>query len=222
LSNLLSSRDRPSIEEQLERRYTGTEALLSKIPTVNRFRLVSAATLALALAGCGQSGQSASTHAKSTAKAPAGSSVAMTQTCSTSALVVWLGLGEGGAAAGSTYYPLELTNVSSHRCRLFGFPGVSAVSSHQLGTPAQRDRSRPTHTVTLLPGGTAHTVLRIVDVLNFPAAKCKPVEASGFRVYPPDERSAAEIPFSFRACSAKGLIFLSVQPVQPGVGIPGR
>ena len=188
-------------------------------------RLISLATLgalATALAGCGQAGGPASTHAKTTRKAPAGSGVAMTRNCTTSGLVVWLGLGEGGAAAGSTYYPLELTNISSHRCRLFGFPGVSAVAGHQLGSPAGRNRARHANTVNLLPGATAHTVLQIVDVGNFPAARCKPSDAGGLRVYPPNELSAAEIPFSFRACSAKGPVFLSVEPIQPGIGIPGR
>ena len=174
---------------------------------------------ALALAGCGQSAPR-STTAK-VAPAGGGSSAEMTQACSTAGLEVWLGLGEGGAAAGSTYYPLEFTNTSNHRCRLFGFPGVSAVAGGQLGSPAQRNRAHPTYHVTLLPGATAHTVLQITDVDNFDASTCKPAEASGLRVYPPGQFSAAEIPFSFRACSAKGSVFLSVQPIQPGVGIPG-
>jgi hypothetical protein len=76
---------------------------------------------ALALAGCGQS-SSPNTTTKAKRPAPAGSNVAMTQRCSTADLVVWLGVGEGGATAGSTYYPLELTNVSNRSCRLFGFP----------------------------------------------------------------------------------------------------
>jgi hypothetical protein len=145
----------------------------------------------------------------------------MTRECTTSGLVVWLGLGEGGAAAGSTYYPLEFTNVSSRRCRLFGFPGVSAVAARQLGSPAARNRAHPRTPVNLLPAATAHTILQIVDVGNFPATKCKPVDASGLRIYPPNQSSAAGIPFSFRACSAKGR-FLSVEPIQPGIGIPGR
>jgi hypothetical protein len=145
----------------------------------------------------------------------------MVRTCSTSRLAVWLGLGEGGAAAGSTYYPLELTNISRRTCRLFGFPGVSAYRGHQLGNPAQRDRSRPASRVNLLPGATAHTLLRIVNVANFPAARCRPVTANRLRVFPPDQRAAAEIPFAFRACSVKGPVFLSVEPIQPGVGVPG-
>jgi hypothetical protein len=197
------------------------------IRSVTRF-LAPVAALAVA-AGCGASGSTsthaATTHAATTTKqASGGSSVAMVQKCSTSDLEIWLGLGGGGAAAGSTYYPLEITNVSNHRCRLFGFPGVSAisVSGRQPGSPAQRDRSHPTYHVSLLPGSTVHTVVRIADVLNFPASRCKPVAASGLRVYPPDQTEAAEIPFGFRACSVKGPIFLSVQAVQPGVGIPGR
>ena len=145
----------------------------------------------------------------------------MTRACSTSRLEVWLGVGEGGAAAGSTYYPLEFTNTSSRNCRLFGFPGVSAVANGQLGSPARRNRAHPTQTITLLPGATAHTVLQIVDVGNFSPSKCKPADASDLRVYPPGQFSAAEIPFGFRACSAKGPIFLSVEPIQPGIGIPG-
>jgi hypothetical protein len=202
-SNLLSMRD----ERSIERRYTGSKLLLNTIRTMKKLLVV----LVVALVGCGGS---AATTPK---RAPA----AMTHRCTTSGLAVWLGVGEGGAAAGSTYYPLEFTNTSNHRCRLFGFPGVSAVSSRQLGSPAQRNRAHPTHTVNLKPGATAHTVLQVVDVGNFPAARCKPAEASGLRVYPPGQLAAAEIPFSFRGCSAKGPIFLSVQPIQPGVGIPG-
>jgi hypothetical protein len=75
--------------------------------------------------------------------------------------------------------------------------------------------------VTLVPGATAHAVLQVVDVGNFSSGRCRPAEATGLRVYPPGQFSAAEIPFGFRACSAKGPIFLSVEPIQPGVGIPG-
>ena len=170
--------------------------------------------VALAAAGCGQSSPR-STAAKVT---PSAGSAEMMNACSTSGLEVWLGLGEGGAAAGSTYYPLEFTNTSVRRCRLFGFPGVSAVADGQLGSPAERNRTRPMYHVNLRPGATAHTVLQIVDV---GASECKPAEASGLRVYPPGQFTAAEIPFAFRACSAKGPAFVSVEPIQPGVGIPG-
>ena len=50
----------------------------------------------------------------------------------------------------------------------------------------------------------------------------RPVTADGLTVYPPGAVSAAQIPFRFRACSAKGPVFLSVTPVQPRVGVPGH
>jgi hypothetical protein len=65
-------------------------------------------------------------------------------------------------------------------------------------------------------------VLQIADVSAFPASNCKPVAAGGLTVYPPGAVNAAQIPFRFRACSAKGPRFLEVEPVQPRVGIPGH
>ena len=185
----------------------------------------------LALAGCGSghhaatatsaSTRTASSSTSGTTTATAPSAPASTARCSTSALAVWIGVGEGGATAGSTFYPLELTNVSSHACHLFGFPGVSAFAGHQLGSPAQRNHAVPKHTVTLLPGETAHTVVQITDVSNFSRSQCAPVTAFGLKVIPPDERTSLSVPFSFRACSKAGPIYLAVQPVQPGVGVPG-
>ena len=149
--------------------------------------------------------------------------VATTPRCTTAGLEVWLGVGGGGGQAGSIAYPMEFTNVSGHACHLFGFPGVSAeASGHQVGSAARRDASAPEHTVTLRPGATAHTVLQIADVSAFPASSCKPVTAGGLTVYPPGAVNAAQIPFRFRACSAKGPGFLSVGPVRPRVGVPGH
>jgi hypothetical protein len=202
-------------------RYTGTKALLSRIATVGGIRFIPAVALAVVLAGCGQSGSTSSTRTTAKKATHAAGGAATLRTCSTSQLAVWLGLGEGGAAAGSVYYPLEFTNVSRHACRLLGFPGVSAAGRHQLGSPAQRNRAVAPHAVNLAPGATAHTVIQLSDVLNFPAARCKPATASFLRVYPPDQRRAQDIPFRFRACSAEGPIYLSVEPIQPGVGIPG-
>jgi Protein of unknown function (DUF4232) len=176
-------------------------------------RLICLSALAVAVAGCGQN---------STGKAQTRRPASPARACSTSGLEVWLGLGEGGGTAGSTYYPLEFTNVSRTTCRLFGFPGVSARRSRQVGSPAKRDHSRRALRVTLAPGATAHALLRIVDVDVLARANCMPVEATSLRVYPPGQTVPATIPFRFRACSAPGPIFLFVRPVQPSVGIPGH
>jgi Protein of unknown function (DUF4232) len=190
-----------------------------------RVRVIPLALVAVSLVGC------ASGHKRSASVAPAGSTSSGTGTatapssttarCATSALAVWIGLGEGGSTAGSTFYPLELTNVSTHVCHLFGYPGVSAWRGHQLGSPAERDHAVPKHTVTLAPGETAHTVLRISDVGNFSRSRCAPATAFGLKVIPPDETTSKGVPFGFRACSKAGPVYLTVQPVQSGVGVPG-
>jgi Domain of unknown function (DUF4232) len=63
---------------------------------------------------------------------------ASTPRCTTSGLVVWLNT-QGDGAAGSTYYKLQLTNLSGNACTVQGFPGVSAVglADGQVGRPAR-------------------------------------------------------------------------------------
>jgi hypothetical protein len=192
---------------------------------VTRLVVFPVALAALVVAGCGSDHHAASsTPAAGTTVQ--GSTIANSRSvsaprCTTSALAVWLGVGEGGGTAGSTYYPVELSNISNHACHLRGFPGVSAWSGHQLGSPARRDHAQPVQTVTLTRGDTAHVLVRITDVGNLPATSCRPATATQLKVFPPDERAARFVPFSFRACSKSGPVFLSVRAVEPGVGIPG-
>ncbi|MFN8124141.1 MAG: DUF4232 domain-containing protein [Thermoleophilia bacterium] len=135
--------------------------------------------------------------------------------CHPPALVVWLDT-RGDGAAGSTFYDLVFTNLSARTCRLSGYPGVSAVTAGgaRLGRPAGRDTTRAPRAVRLAPGASAVTTLRIVDVLNYPAALCRPVMAAGLRVYPPGSTRSARVPFPFRACSRGGPQFLSVRAVR--------
>ncbi len=183
------------------------------------------ALAALVVAGCGSThraaGNTAATGTTVSGMTTVSAIHASTPRCTTAALAVWLGLGEGGGTAGSTFYPLELSNISSHACHLRGFPGVSAWNGHQLGSPAQRDNTVGAQMVTLAHGDTAHVLLRITDVGNVPASSCSPTTARQLKVFPPDERSARFVPFSFRACSKPGPVFLSIRAVEPGVGIPG-
>jgi len=141
---------------------------------------------------------------------------AATPKCTPSGTQTWLGLGLGGATAGSTYYPLEFSNVGHHACTLTGYPGVSAYrGAVQVGPAASR--SGQSHgTVTLAPGATAHAILRIVD---WSALCSTEVVADGLKVYPPAETRSEPIPFSFGACAHRGV--LSIGAVRAGVGIPG-
>jgi hypothetical protein len=139
-----------------------------------------------------------------------------TAACATSGLVVWLNNQSGGAAAGSTYYKLELTNLSGHACTLRGYPGVSAIDlrGRRLGSAAGRNPTHPSRTITLAQGASASTVLQIADAFNYPAATCRRTTAAGLRVYPPNQTQAKTVPFPFLACSRVGPTYLHVTPVQ--------
>jgi Protein of unknown function (DUF4232) len=147
-----------------------------------------------------------------------GSSLAATHSsaasrCTTGQLVVWMDT-EGNGAAGSVFYKLQFTNLSRHRCTLFGYPGVSAVDlhGHQLGSPAARLHTHPRR-VTLGKGATTRATLQIVEALNFPKSRCHPVKAAGLRVFPPNTRTSRIVPFPFDACSRHGLVYMNVKPV---------
>jgi hypothetical protein len=142
--------------------------------------------------------------------------------CTTDMLEIWLGLGEGGGVAGGVYYPMEFTNVSAGTCSLSGFPGVSTWNGSQLGSPAGRDRSVAPSTVVLRPGASGHTLLKLADLGVFSPDQCRPQTATALRVFPPGSRSAAFIPYTFQACSLKGPIFMTVQALQKGLGVPGH
>jgi Protein of unknown function (DUF4232) len=144
-----------------------------------------------------------------------GASAATVPRCTTSGLVVWLDTHPGGTA-GSLIYRLELTNLSGRTCSVFGYPGVSAVdlAGRQLGSSATRDHARVAHTVTLRNGHTAVSLVRIVNVGNFPSASCGPVMAAGLRVFPPNSATSKIVPFPFRACSRTAPTYLFVRVVQ--------
>ena len=134
--------------------------------------------------------------------------------CKTSGLVVWLDT-RGGAAAGSAYYTLELTNQSGHSCTLFGYSGVSAVDlrGRRLGSAASRSPSAR-HLVTLRNGASAGAQLQIATAANFSRSACHQVAAAGLRVYPPNQTASKVVPFPFQACSRTGPVYLHVASVR--------
>lgn len=149
--------------------------------------------------------------------------------CATADLSGVVNTSQGGAAAGSTYYPLNLTNTSKASCFLFGYPGVSFVtgpSGSQIGEPASRNPAVAPRTVILTPGGTAHVTVQVVDALNYSNSDCKPVTAHWLKVFPPGQFTALYIKFTATTCSAKlpaklG-VPLTVDAVKGGAGRPGQ
>ena len=141
--------------------------------------------------------------------------------CTAEDLGVWVAVSQGNGGAGSLYLPLQFTNLSRHACAMRGFPGVSAVdrNNHQLGSPASWDHAVSARTVVLARGATAHTILRYGDVAVTTAPGCHPTFGTfELRIYPPGQRRATYAAFDLQACSHAGPIYLSVEPIRPGVG----
>lgn len=147
--------------------------------------------------------------------------------CTTSDLVVWLNT-SGNGAAGSAYYNLNFTNLSSRSCTLKGYPGVSGLSltSTQLGSSAARDVAHAATLITLTSArsaaglaasnakNSATVILQMTDANNYPASTCGQVTAAGLRVYPPGQTASKVIPFPFVACSKSGPRYLHVEAEQ--------
>ena len=147
--------------------------------------------------------------------------------CPTSALRAKVNKTKGGAAAGTTYVALDLTNTSGHSCDLYGFPGVSFRSGNPgslIGAPASRPTTFGPQTVSLASGATAHAWLGLVDVGNFSSSVCGPVTAHWLKIYPPDQFTALYTQFTAQVCSKKVTAGspLIILPIRPGAGTAGR
>lgn len=136
--------------------------------------------------------------------------------CTAADLGVWVAADQSNGTAGSIYYPLEITNLSTGTCYLYGHPGVSAVNGagHQLGQSAQWNPGTA-RVVNLAPGATAHAMLQYVTVQVSPG--CKPVNAAGLKVYPPDQTSSTSAFWTLASCTT-GPVYMNVGVIQPGPG----
>jgi hypothetical protein len=209
--------------------------------------LAAAAALAVLLAGCGSgaapnpaaapggsvpgrqtlsattggSGRSASPPPPAAAGGPAGLAA-----CRAASLRVTVGTRQAGAAAGSTYYPVDFTNVSRSPCALYGYPGVSFVTSgggggRQIGAPAQRNPAFGKLTVRLAAGGAAHAWLQVAQAGNYPASACRPVRAHWLRVFAPGQTVPSFVSYPLDACASPSVPLLTVMPVRAGQGVQG-
>jgi hypothetical protein len=178
---------------------------------------VAAAGLIAAVAASSPGAASGAALASDTARL----SSAPVPACQASRLGVWIALAQSNGAAGTIYYPLNFTNVSGRTCSLHGFPGVSAIArnGHQLGSPAGWATKVAARTVVLAPGATAHTILQYRDAEVSTAPGCDPVNtAVVLRVYPPNQYDATIAAFDLQVCSHAGPVYMSVEPILPGVG----
>jgi hypothetical protein len=189
--------------------------LLERSRTTNVITIVTAMVLVAALFVWGFAGR------------PLASSAATAPECTTASLDVWLNT-NGNGAAGSSYYSLNLTNLSASTCSLYGYPGISAITQAgvQVGSAASRSSAHAVSVITLtsarsakgLETSTAHNtatvVLQITDAENYPQASCVPITAAGLRVYPPNQKESTVVPYPFVACAKTGPRVLHVESVQ--------
>ena len=199
----------------------------------------STAVSASSSSGASSASASATGAASSAASAGASSSVAAasgTPACTSADLKVSLG-GGAGAGMSQNHIGLELRNVGSSPCTLYGYPGVSWVAGadgHQVGAAAERqsDNSGSAEgTVTLAVGALASAPLDIVDAAVIPPSECKPVAVRGLRVYPPGEKAALFLPLATASGGYGECSLATKQPtltigylqagVQPGGGDVG-
>jgi hypothetical protein len=198
--------------------------------------VVAAATAGL-LAGCASAPAppvSATASGHQSQHATAGSSSAPATVpglnglavCQPADLEVAVDTSQAGAAAGSTEYPVNFTNISSAPCGLYGYPGMSFVtaaggSGTQIGAAAQRDPAFPDLAVRLPAGGTAHSWLQVAQAGSYPASACQPTTAHWLRVFPPGDTAASYVKVSFDACASASTPLLTVMPIRSGRGVRG-
>ncbi|MGO5148464.1 DUF4232 domain-containing protein [Bifidobacterium boum] len=123
-----------------------------------------------------------------------------------------------GGGAGSSYPYLVLTNSGSRTCTLRGYPGVSLRHGDmQIGAAAERDRTVDASTITLQPGQSAHSALRIVNAGNFDSSACTPTAADTMLIYPPDQKESISIDATgITGCANSDTQILYVQVFQQG------
>lgn len=131
-------------------------------------------------------------------------------------------LGRGGAAAGTAYIALLLTNRSRVTCTLTGYPGVSFVAgtdAHQVGAPASRDRRFSATPVTLSPGATSHATIAVANFANYDQSACKPASATGYRIFPPGSTGSLLISAPQKVCSRPGVQSFQTSVVRTGTSL---
>jgi len=149
--------------------------------------------------------------------------------CATAGLKIKVDTSQGGAAAGSTYVPIDFTNTTSSTCTMFGYPGVSFVTGvpgSQIGRPAKRNPADQATMVTLAPGAVAHATLQVAEAGHYNPSDCKAVTAHWLKVYPPNQFNPIYTKYTAQVCSAKlphGLgSQLGIYVVRPGPGKAGQ
>jgi len=160
----------------------------------------------------GSATPAATSAATSSSAPPAG-----TADCLSSGLQAELGASQG--TAGTIYQVIELTNTSASNCTLYGYPGVSFVTSQggsQVGAPATRNPAVQATQLTLAPGGKANMLLAVHDAGAYP--DCRLTSVDWLRVYPPGDYGSLYVQYKAQTCANTHKSILTVTAVSAGAG----
>lgn len=189
---------------------------MNYLPARSTARRLFAAAAAAVAAG------TIATAACAASSSPAAHAAPVIPACAGTTIGAWIAVSQGSEASGTSYYPLEFTNIGGYTCSLSGYPVVSAISRAgvRLGSPAGRGLLTVAPRVVLAPGATAHTTLAYHGRLVSTGGGCGPVEgAFELRVYLAGQQRATYAAFGFQACSHAGPVYLTItEPIRAGVG----
>jgi hypothetical protein len=88
----------------------------------------------------------------------------------------------------------------------------------QVGAAASRSTAAAPKAVTLAAGQTANALLRITQAVNYPASTCQPTPTTYLQIYPPNQTTAIDLPYTSTGCASTSVILLSIGVVQAGTG----
>ena len=140
----------------------------------------------------------ATTSTSSTAQGPT-STVRSAASDACVAAHLKLTLGEGGAAAGSRYQTVVLTNTGSAACTLTGYPGVSLQDSSgaRIGPPAGREAGTVAK-VSLPPNGGQASFF-IHTTADMSGTGCQAASAA-IAVIAPNDTATLTVPGEITVC----------------------
>jgi hypothetical protein len=135
-------------------------------------------------------------------------------------LAAHVGLAQG--TAGSIYQVIYFTNLSNAPCTLYGYPGVSLAAGspqvNQVGAAASRSTETAPTVVTIDPGQSANTTLRIVEAGNYPTGTCKPTATTFLQIFPPNQTTPIYLAYKSTGCASSAVNLLSVGVMTAGTG----
>lgn len=139
--------------------------------------------------------------------------------CTADAVTVSLENQQG--AAGSVLADISVLNDSDSPCTIQGYPGVALVDDADapIGAPATREETGQGEAITLAPGESAISPVKLAQAGNYDEAECTPTPASGYQVIIPEETAEIVVDNGgqgeLTGCANDEIELLSVQPFIP-------